>query len=244
MRRCLSSAAAVDPALATARAGLLQLYGAPTSRVNKVAWAAAEAGVPLTRIDPRPASALNAEAWYTQLNPKGTVPSLRDGDLVLNESNSAVAYVCRKYGHPSSLHPQDEAAAALAWQWLEFGETTLAPAQSPLFFGAVRGQRWPKAPGAPPPGREEMAQWVPQCVRAFRILEGHLADGRPFVLGERFSMADITVGVQAARLVECGGFGFEELDAEAELPALHAWYTGRIRGRRAFVEQVLPHAGS
>jgi glutathione S-transferase len=33
--------------------------------------------------------------------------------------------------HTTGLYPDDPVQLALAWQWLEFGETTLAPATNP-----------------------------------------------------------------------------------------------------------------
>ena len=73
--------------------GRLVVYGQSTSRVNKVLWAAAEAGVEVDRVK-IPTRHLQQEKWYYELNPKLTVPCIRDGDLVINESNSIVSYIC------------------------------------------------------------------------------------------------------------------------------------------------------
>ena len=66
------------------------------------------------------------------LNSKGTVPTMRDGPLVLNESNTIVSYICQTRGGGTGLYPQDPAALAKAWQWLEYAETTIVPAQNPV----------------------------------------------------------------------------------------------------------------
>jgi glutathione S-transferase len=77
--------------------------------------------------------AFRNEPWALKLNPKGTVPFIRDGNLVLNESNTIVAYLCNKYGAGSSLYPATPGALAVAWQWMEFGETFIVPRTNPIF---------------------------------------------------------------------------------------------------------------
>jgi hypothetical protein len=39
---------------------------------------------------------------------------------------------------PPRAHPHSLEAAALGWQWLEWGESTLAPKLTPIFFGVLR----------------------------------------------------------------------------------------------------------
>ena len=183
------------------------------------------------------------DEWALELNPKGTVPFVKDGDLVLNESNTIVSYIANKYGQDAGLYPQSESELALAWQWLEYGETTLAPATNPVFFPVVRGTFYP--PGSGPqgkdtPGPEEIDPAVPACAAAFAVLDKHLADKR-FVLGSRFTMADVTMAIQANRLIGNEGFGYEEL-APDKYPNVVAWH-GRLSQRAAFAAEVLPRSG-
>lgn len=98
------------------------VYGPSTSRVAKVLWAADECGVAVARVA-KPLEELKAHPWYYALNPKRTVcstpepstgpplnaalaamprphqvPTIKDGSLVLNESNSIVHYLFSQYG--------------------------------------------------------------------------------------------------------------------------------------------------
>ena len=111
------------------------IYGQSTSRVNKVLWAASEAGVEVDRVK-IPTRELQQEKWYYDINPKLTVPCMRDGDLVINESNSIVSYICHMYG--KHLYPKSPDLLALAWQWLEYGETAVAANLAPIWFGATK----------------------------------------------------------------------------------------------------------
>ena len=222
----------------------LVLYGPPTSRVTKVMWAAAEVGQSWESVASMWPE--RRSGWYLALNPKGTVPTLRDGALVINESNSAVAYLLQKYqggaaetgGQGQLLYPSDPAELALAWQWAEWGETTLAPSQNPVFFPLVRKSYAPAAKKAGCPGPDEIEASVPRLAEAWRTLDNHLAAGGPYILGARFSLADFTAAVQANRLVRHNGFGFAALEPSVVFPAVLKWYN-TVASRPAFAQHVL-----
>ena len=91
--------------------GKLVVYGQSTSRVNKVLWAAAEARLDVEQVK-IPTRQLQQEQWYYDINPKLTVPCMRDGDLVINESNSIVSYICNLYA--KHLYPDSPDRLALA----------------------------------------------------------------------------------------------------------------------------------
>lgn len=58
------------------------------------------------------------------------------------------------------------------------------------------------------------------------------------MLGDNFTIADITVAIQANRLICNDGFGFDAL-APSNFPSILAWH-GRLSDRPAFVQHVLP----
>ena len=53
------------------------------------------------------------------------MPFIRDGDLVLNESNTIVSYLANKYNR-DGIYPESPEDLATAWQWL--GERHPTPA--------------------------------------------------------------------------------------------------------------------
>ena len=59
-----------------------------------------------------------------------------------------------------------------------------------------------------------------------------------YMLGDAFTIADITVAIQANRLVQNSGFGFDAL-APSNFPNIVAWH-GRLSTRPAFAQHVLP----
>ena len=212
--------------------GKLIVYGQRTSRVMKVLWAAAEAGVAVERVS-IPTRQLQQEQWYYNINPKLTVPCMRDGDLVINESNSIVSYICHKYGN--NLYPKSPDLLALAWQWLEYGETTVAANLAPIWFGVTKDIKF--STKTSPADMEEVNKFVPKCAKAWKALDEHLEkDGRSYILGDSFSMADFTLGVQADRLKKSEGCGMKELQMEC-FPHVDRWLK-TLESRDAFKNSV------
>ena len=109
-------------------------------------------------------------------------------------------YIAQVYGGSTGLYPATPTEQALARQWLEFGEQYLVAKTNPVFFGQVRGRYAASLHKEGTPPRSEIEAAVPGCVEAFEALERHLV-GRRWVLGEEFTVADITVAIQANRLI-------------------------------------------
>jgi glutathione S-transferase len=87
----------------------LTIYGSARSRTMRVLWTAEEMGlayehVPLERSNP----ALKEPALLT-INPFGTIPAIRDGDVCLSESLAVNLYLVRpmvRRSRPASLRPR------------------------------------------------------------------------------------------------------------------------------------------
>lgn len=74
---------------------------------------------------PRPAS-------YLAINPRGSVPTLTDGDIVIREGGAIMTYLMDK--HKSPMLPSDNKGRAHALEWLMFGNATMHPAYSRMFW--------------------------------------------------------------------------------------------------------------
>jgi len=217
------------------------LFGADSSsRANKVQWAAAEASIDHSQVT-TPTAELKASEAYLTLNPKGTVPTWVDCDaavpFVLNESNSIVAHLA-EVGGSRSFYPHDRKLRALAWQWQEYGESSLQPALSPVWWGYKFGSGYPLGPGIAlvPLDPAELEISTQKAVKAWAVVDEHLADGRPFMLGDELTFGDITCGVHVNRLFQMGEGGPD--GKFAHLAAVRAWYE-RLLERPAYVELVV-----
>ena len=201
----------------------IRLWGRATSmNVQKVLWTLAELGLDAQRIDAGGAYGGLDTATYGTLNPNRRVPTLEDGDLVLWESNVIVRYLAGRSGK-GILQPGAKADAAVADQWMDWMQTTLAPAFVALFWEVVR-----KPPSQRDPQR--IAQLTIETGRAYAILDARLAEA-PWLGGSAFSMGDIPAGATLYR--------WYTMEIERpDLPRLSAWYD-RLQEREAFRSTVM-----
>jgi glutathione S-transferase len=169
----------------------LTLWGrASSSNVQKVIWALAEMGLPYARIPAGLGFGVVKTPEYRAMNPNGVVPTLRDGELILWESNAILRHLARRYG-AGTLWPDDPAQIALADQWATWTLSTLNPRVHRIFHATART---PKA-AQNFDGLDAVAD---ELAAIIAILDDWLA-ARPFVAGESFSFGDIPAAIVARR---------------------------------------------
>ena len=202
----------------------LTLWGRINSiNVQKALWCLHEIGEPFERIDAGREFGINDTAAYRAMNPNGLVPTLRDGDFVLWESNAIVRYLAMKFSR-GVLAPTDPYVFASADRWMDWQQTTFNPVLGPAFHGLVR------LPGSR--GAEEIEQSLTQTEAAMAILNAHLA-GREFLAGDAFSMAEGVIGPTVHRWLNMPV-------AREPRPAVEAWYARLMRRPAAQEAFVLP----
>ncbi|MEM8547968.1 MAG: glutathione S-transferase family protein [Pseudomonadota bacterium] len=164
---------------------------APSPRRVRIFIAEKGVDIPVQQVDLGAHENLGAE--YLEKNPDGTVPALAlDDGTVLSESLAISAYLEAVYPEPPLLGRTDlERAEILMWnarieqQWLG------AVAES--YRNHSRGFVGRSLTG--PDNYEQVSVLVPrgrQRAEAFmQRMDAHLA-GSPFVVGDAFSLADIT----------------------------------------------------
>ena len=202
---------------------MLKIWGRPNSiNVQKVMWAVGELGVAHEHTNAGAAFGLNDEDWYLAMNPNGRVPVIDDDGFTLYESNAIVRYLAAKHGR-GSLQPDGLPANAIANQWMDWQQTTLAPAMFAPFWGLIR---------TPPEERDQAAidAGAEECGRLFQLLDAYLA-GKDFMAGDRLTTADIPAGAATYRWLG--------LDiARPEVPNVEAWYA-RLQERPAYRQHVM-----
>lgn len=91
-----------------------------------------EIGTPFTLENAAISEGKNRSPEYLALNPRGQVPLLVDGDLVIREGAAILIHLLEK--HQSPLLPTSAKDRAAAIEWLMFCNATLHPAYSRGFF--------------------------------------------------------------------------------------------------------------
>jgi glutathione S-transferase len=137
-------------------------------------------------IGPRSGETKTSE--YTALNPRQKVPLLQDGDFTIGESAAIVAYLSRSYSNPEqSLVPETNREYAAWLEWCFFIVTEL---DSTSLYVMRRhradalGPIYGVAPGVVSKAGEYFREQL-------RHVEAALKDGRTYLMGDRFSSADI-----------------------------------------------------
>jgi glutathione S-transferase len=202
---------------------MLTIWGrATSSNVQKVLWTCEELAVPFERIDAGREFGLVGEDWYAAMNPNRLVPTVRDGELILWESNTVMRYLASRYGG-EALHPAEPGARALVECWMDWQLSTLAPAIGPVFWALVR-----PSPGGP--DAAGIAALIAKLSRTWTLLDQELAH-RPYVAGDRLSLADIAMGNSIRRWY---ALSFER----PALPHLAAWHA-RLAERPGFQKHLM-----
>jgi glutathione S-transferase len=120
---------------------------------------------------------------YLQLNPRGKVPTLKDGDFVLYESIAMMAYLDRKYPDPPLFGKTPEEAGLICRVISECESYLVGEGNKvvrPMFFG--KGLE-----------RVDEIQQAAQAIRQeLRSIDACLARSS-WLIGEQISAADITV---------------------------------------------------
>ncbi|MCU4182362.1 glutathione S-transferase family protein [Bosea sp. BH3] len=206
---------------------MLKIWGRLSSiNVQKVVWAAGEVGQAFERIEVGgPFGGLDTPE-YLAMNPNGQIPVLQDGSFTLWESNTIVRYLAERHG-AASIWESDVARRAEAERWMDWMLSELQPALAPVLWGVVR-----KVPGYTEPSVIENG--MKQAEKLMAILEAQLA-GKPFLSGERFGVADITVGCGAHRW-------FNMPVVRTERPAVQRWYESLFARPAAQAALPLPIA--
>jgi glutathione S-transferase len=160
--------------------GVPRIFYMPRTRSNRVLWALYEIGAPFESTLVEREQRRSPEHLARQ--PLGRVPALElDDGTVMFESAAILLQLGDTYPDSGLLPPPGSTERALAYQWLLFGMTEL---EASLY-------RWMRELRD---GAEESAE-AERFTAAAAAFEAAL-DGKDWVLGDRFSVADIAcVGV-------------------------------------------------
>ncbi len=162
------------------------LWGAGTPRTMRAHWILHELGLPHERHPFGPRSGETQTAEFTRLNPGQKIPVLQDGDFTLTESAAIVTYAGEKYGAPGTLVPlPGTEERARYYQWCFFVMTELdAHTLYIIRKHTDLSHLYGEAPEAVRAAKEGFR-------RQAGVADLTLSSGRPFLLGDTFTGADI-----------------------------------------------------
>jgi len=202
----------------------LRIYGDILSRTDRVLWLANELGVQYEHV---PVSILNGGTRTPEmlaLNPNGHVPVIVSDGLPVFESMAINLFLVRKHGGPLAPTGLREEAQVLRWTFWFVTEIEPYVARALRNVGAIPGDAV-----NPDLVREQLAK----LQAPLKVLDDQLAS-RPYLLGDRFTVADLNV---AAVLSWTALIGFDM----SPYPRAAAWLS-RCVSRPAVPKKSLPGA--
>lgn len=168
---------------------MIKIYHVPNSRSLRVIWLMEEMEEPydVEQI------AFPPDDAFRKLSPTASVPTIVDGDIVMGESVAILQYLTGRRLQKSlelkiTVGPNpDPAAYAEHLQYLHLGEASL---MVPLVHLWITRTRAPQ--GQQSNFTTELCER--QLTSRLGAVETRLADGRAWITGEHFTIADISVG--------------------------------------------------
>ena len=181
----------------------LQLYSFPTPNGVKVSIMLEEIGLPY---EAHTVAIGKNETWipeFLAINPNGKIPAIIDPDgpdgkpLALFESGAILIYLAEKTG---KLIPQDPAGRYETMQWVFFQMAAVGPmfGQVGFFF---------KFAGKDYEDKRPLQRYAAESKRLLGVLETRLGDGRPWIMGQDYSIADVSLLGWVRALVNFYGAG-------------------------------------
>jgi glutathione S-transferase len=188
----------------------MKLYWCERTRAVRAVWMMEELGVPYerVRIDIRDEKS-RANPAFRAASPMGKVPALEDGAVRIWDSGAICAYLADQYPAANLAPPIGSPERAPYLMWLMYTNSVIEPAMGEKFGGLK-----------PNPVSYGWGSWE----QMLSTLRNGVERG-PWILGERFSAADVLLGMSCNYLRQ-----FKMVENE---PVLFA-YADRCAARPAF----------
>jgi glutathione S-transferase len=158
---------------------MIRFFWSARTRAARIAWLLEESGLAYERIAVRlgEESSRN-DPDFRSASPMGKVPAIIDGDARLWDSGAIALYIADAYPQTGLGVPIGDPARAAFIQWSLFTNAVIEPAFTEAFSGMEKNRQQY--------GHGSYEQMI-------EVLEAGIGDG-PWILGERFSAADVLIG--------------------------------------------------
>jgi GST-like protein len=200
----------------------ITLYSAPMSSATPVEHALAELGVPYERVHVDLTKGEQRAPAFLALNPNGKVPTLVVHGTPMFEALAILTWLGETYGVERGLWPAagtPERLQAMSWSTWAY-VTCGAVLQRFNYAGSPRVTAELHSPAMRAHASDELQKLI-------GLLDAHLAR-RPWITGERFTLADVAV----ASMVTYGTYCGVSVEAHAHASA----YLARFAAREAFAK--------
>jgi glutathione S-transferase len=154
----------------------------PLSRARIVHWMLEELGAPYSIKLINMEKGEHKRPEFLAVNPMGKLPAIQHGATTITEAGAICAYLADAFASANLAPAPNSPERGTYYRWMFFGSGCVEPAITDRLFNRPQVER-PSALG------------YGSYDDTFNTLEKALTPG-PFILGERFSAADVYVGSQ------------------------------------------------
>lgn len=184
----------------------------PMSRGRIVRWMLEELGVPYRSVVHAYGEDMKAPA-YLAINPMGKVPAIEHRGVVVTEAAAICAYLADAFPQAGLAPALDNPLRGTYLRWMFFAAGPVEAAVTARSLDRL-----------PPPEKAGFVGYG-SYEQTMDVLEQAAASASPWLLGERFSAADVYVGSQVDF-----GLAFKSIP---DRPAFAAW-AARLREREGY----------
>ena len=191
-------------------------YHNPRSRAQMAHWMLEEVGAPYRIVPIDFEKGENRTPEFLAINPMGKLPTIVHRGVTVTETAAIIGYLADAFPAAGLAPALDDPARGTWFRWLVFGASAFEPALLDTMMKRPEAQRASVGYGS--------------YDDVLRALETMLEPG-PWILGERFSAADVYVGAELAWAASFGAPGI------AERPKLTG-YIERAKARPAYQRTI------
>jgi glutathione S-transferase len=195
----------------------MKLYGFPGTRTNRVRWLLEELGSDYDFLQVDVQRGAHKTPEHRALHPHGLVPVLQDGDSQLIESCAMLLHLADRHPEQGLAPPVGSEERGRYYQWIVYAAATLDEPAIDTYFHTVVLPEERRKP-------EVLERHRPRIEVALPFLAASLGD-QPFLIGDRFTAADVAVGYPLNLLDRAGQLGRWQRVRD---------YLERLRSRPAF----------
>ena len=197
------------------------LWGIGTMRTHRPLWLAYEYGIAHDLKPVLPRSGETKTPAFLALNPRHKIPVLQHGDFALTESVAILNYLTDSFPAPADFFvPGDAAERARLDEWCSYAITELdSIALYTIRRHADLSELYGEAPNAVTAAKDYFNDQIDTMEERFQA-------AGPFLMGDRFSIADIVL-VSCLDFARVYDFAFSDHLTE---------YRARMRARPAYRE--------
>ncbi|XP_066988263.1 glutathione S-transferase theta-1-like [Macrobrachium rosenbergii] len=138
---------------------------------------------------------------FLKINPFGKVPSVKVGNITINESCSALRYIASKYDKTGQWYPQDLDIRVKVDEYLDWQHTNTRKHGVGYFYNLVFAPKFTQKPV----DWDLINNHKKELARVEREFVSYFLNSKPFIVGDHVTIADLAAACEFEQ-PQAGGY--------------------------------------